>query len=103
MKRVVREQLFVELATVPSKDKELEGANERLDTLGETADLVPKPSEIMARLRVHPFHMTDLALVGHRRVFAGCIKQGLEVASSRSTITCQLTMQLVRRSAKVTK
>ena len=75
----------MELASVPGKDKELHSANERFDTLGETAGLANQTLEIMPQLGIHPFDPECLAFVGHWGMCARGVEQGF-IGSKQITI-----------------
>ena len=61
MRRVLGLRTAEELATVPGIDKQLDRIAQRRERAGETARAAGQPRQIMAQLRVAPFHGVGLA------------------------------------------
>jgi len=68
--RWVVRSLLVELATVPTKDEEMNGSPQGMDRAREAARLASQASEIVTQFGVVRFDRIGLALVGHGEVDA---------------------------------
>lgn len=73
MSRILEKALTVELATIPSKDKQLDCPPQGIKAARETARFACQPCQIMPEFGVHTFHSVGLAFVGHRRMNARCV------------------------------
>jgi len=65
----------IELAAVPSKDKEFDGTAQGLNAARETARTAGQAGQIVTQFGIVAFDTEGLALVGHGRMDTRCVEQ----------------------------
>ena len=75
MRNVLWIALLVELAVVPTIDKDAEGSPKRMDAAGKTARAAGQTSQVVAKLGIVGLNRIGLAFVRHHPVLSGVVIQ----------------------------
>ena len=75
MSRILGKALTIELAAIPSEDKQLDGAAKGINAARKTAGFARQSGKVMPEFCIHTLHPISLTFVGHGRVNAGRVDQ----------------------------